>query len=85
MNPYIPHSGFRREPFDSLDFPTVRDLLRARYRISTIALQSGYVSRSQDISMADRPVFISGDGRFYTLFPNFKSTRRCFRIYFERS
>lgn len=81
MMPFIPHSGFAREPVQSLDWPTVRDWTKCHScHIHDIRLQRGYVSRHVDFD-DDSPVFVSGDGRYYVLLPAFHTSRYCYRFY----
>ena len=64
---------------------TAIEALQQGYEVKELRLQHGYVSRKTTLEDAE---VIEGNGRrkgqLYFLWPNFKSTRYCYRVYLEK-
>ena len=64
---------------------TAAEALNQGYKIKELRFQFGYISRKTTLEDAD---VIEGKGRrkgqLYFLWPNFTSTRYCYRFYLEK-
>ena len=65
---------------------TAREALKKGYTAVETRLQHGYISRKTTLETA--PVIKAGGrrkGQLYFLWPNFESTRYCYRVYIAKS
>lgn len=64
---------------------TAAEALNQGYEFKELRFQHGYISRK--MTLEDAEVLEAGGrrkGQLYFLWPNFKSTRYCYRVYLEK-